>query len=241
MPPPPPPPPGAPLGPGSGGRSPPTPAPRRAPTHDAGLGAAPEGRRRGGGTGSGKSARGEPERRAWGRGAGGAGERPESRRGRRSGSEPGRRRSWPHLRPAGVRPCPAPARDPGPAPVGALDARREAFLPPGEVATRGGQRRVAGGAGDGAVMGKTLRPGDQAGGAAGSRLLFAFDFVAVPRLEREPQIRWCARAWIPCGGWAHRGACWEGVHLGNFHSQKQRGHLGDARRGASRGSPAAQG
>ena len=129
-------------------------------------------------------------------------------------------------------------RDPGPAPVGALDARREAFLPPGEVATRGGQRRVAGGAGDGAVMGKTLRPGDQAGGTAGSRLLFAFDFVAVPRLESEPQIRWCARAWIPCGGWAHRGACWEGVHLGNFHRQKQRGHPGDARR---RGQPGISG
>lgn len=30
----------------------------------------------------------------------------------------------------------------------------------------------------------------------------------LPRLESEPQIRRCARAWLPCGGWAHKGACW---------------------------------
>ncbi|CAO2586733.1 hypothetical protein LEMLEM_LOCUS4150 [Lemmus lemmus] len=53
---------------------------------------------------AGHSARGEPERRAWGRGAGGAGERPESRRGRRSWSQPERPRSWPHLRRADGRP-----------------------------------------------------------------------------------------------------------------------------------------
>lgn len=53
---------------------------------------------------AGHSARGESERRAWGRGAGGAGEHPESRRGRRSGSQPERPRSWPHLRRAGGRP-----------------------------------------------------------------------------------------------------------------------------------------
>lgn len=116
------------------------------------------------------------ESRAWGRGAGGAGERPEYGRRRRSGSESGRQRSWPHLRPAGGQLCPAFARSPGfgLAPVGAPDARREAFPPPGEVAPQGGQRRVPGAP---AMMWSWGRPSDRAGGAAPSRF-FAFGFEA---------------------------------------------------------------
>lgn len=88
---------------GSSGCSSPGPAPPQRPrTLDAGIVA---GGWRGGGS-SGHSARGGARAPAWGQGAGGAGERPETRRGRRSGSQPVRPRSWPHLRWAdGRRPC----------------------------------------------------------------------------------------------------------------------------------------
>lgn len=154
---------------------------------------------------AGNSTRGEPELRAWGRGAGGAGERPESRRGRRSGSLPGRRRSWPHLHPAGGRRGPALARCLGSAPVGAPDAGGEAFSPLVEVAARGGQRRVRGarewcGDGEDGAAGLGALPDPSSSLLSVSKRL--------PGLEPEPQIRRCARAWLPCGGWAHKGACW---------------------------------
>lgn len=202
------------------------PAPRRAPTHDAGLGAAPEGRRRGGGTGSGRSASGgSPSAAAWGAGAGGAGERP---------GVPAREEERERARETALLAAPAPGRRPAlPCSPGSrsrpctgrrLDACREAFPPP-EKWPRGRAAPSCGGAGDGVVVGKTLRPGDQ---AEARRIPPALaDFAGQPVARERAADQMVRPGLIPCGGWAHRwGVCWGRGAPGNFHRQKTKGASG---------------
>lgn len=122
-----------------------------------------------------------------------------------------------------------------PAPVGAPDTRREAFPPPGEVAARGGQRRARGrgrwcGGGEDRATGPGVLPDPASSLLSVSKRL--------PRLESEPKIRWCAPAWIPYGGWAHRGACWGRGARWQLSPPETKGLRRDAR---ERGQPGISG
>lgn len=79
-------------------------------------------------------------------------------------------------------PCPTLVL--GPAPVGARDARREAFQPRREVFERGGQRPSAGAR----VMGKTWRP--RVGTLRDPSSLLSVS-KRLLGLKSESQIRWC--------------------------------------------------
>lgn len=79
---------------------------------------------------------------------------------------------------------PCPTLVPGPAPVGARDARREAFPPPKEVSERGGQRPSAWVR----VMGKTRRP--RVGTLPDPSSLLSLS-KRLLGLKSKSQIRWC--------------------------------------------------
>lgn len=86
-------------------------------------------------------------------------------------------------------------------------------------------------------MGKTGRPGWGVLPDPASSLLSVSK--RLPRLESEPQIRRCARAWLPGGGWAHKGACWGKGARWQLSPPETKGYPGGVwgRRG-QRGSPA---
>lgn len=183
--------------------------------------------------------RGEPERRAW------AG----SRRRRRAPRVPAREEER-LARETALLAAPAPGRRPVlPCPGSRSRPRtgrcprcpQRGLPPPGEVATRGGQRRVAGAR---AMVRWWGRPCDRGTRLRRCRippaLCFRFRCGAQARERAADLFQMVRPGFDSLRGWAHRGACWGRGTLATFTARNKRG-IREMRGSNSRGSPAAQG